>query len=70
MNNYYVTYSYGSNLKNCYSIVTANTYEEARVILGKSIDNAFAFCYEEVNFAGQAEKFGLKLVELQKQVML
>ena len=45
--NFYVTYSIGSNLARCYSVVIAKDYATAREWIHSVNKGAFAFCYDE-----------------------
>ena len=67
--NFYVTYGFGSNLANCYSVVPSVDYASARAEVDKVTGGAFAFIYDEDEFRGQAEKYGMTNVALQAQVM-
>jgi hypothetical protein len=66
----FVTYGYGSNLRDNYSIVEgadlATCYEQIRSVCGR----AYAFAYFEKEFAGQAERYKLTEVPLQPQVKI
>ena len=68
MKNFYVTYGCGTNLYNCYSVVQGFDYEDARNTVFTEIGPAFAFMYDEDQFAGQAEKYDMREVELQPMV--
>lgn len=68
MAQFFVTYGFGSNLGNCYSIVDAANYGEARKIIHDTIGDKFAFCYEESEFEGQPSRYGLVEVPLQAQI--
>ena len=65
----YVTYGYGSNLRNNYSRVegkdTSDCYEQIERVCG----DAYAFTYTEERFEGQPDKYGLTEVPLQAQIM-
>jgi len=65
--NFYVTYGCGSKLRDCYSIVEAPDYVAARKLIHAEIGTDFAFVYDENDFAGQVEQYGLKLVTLEAQ---
>jgi hypothetical protein len=64
----FVTYGFGSNLANCYSVVEGdgilNCYQQVKDKCGM----AYAFVYNEAEFEGQPEKYGLGEVPLQAQV--
>lgn len=66
----FVTYGCGSDLGMCYSVVEADTAQDARKIIEAVCRRDFAFTYSEEDFAGQAEKYGLTEVPLQPQIML
>lgn len=63
----YVTYSLGSKLKHCYSVVEGLDYGVCRRMVEAGTNCEFAFCYTEDEFAGQVERYGLKPVLLQPQ---
>ncbi len=63
----YVTYGFGSNLRNCYSVVEANNIPMAYDIIHEVCGPDYAFAYTEDHFAGQVEKYGLTEVPLQAQ---
>ena len=67
MNNFYVTYGFGSNLRNCYSVVQAENYAAALQHIHEITGGKFAFCYDEKEFGDQPEKYGLTEVTLQPQ---
>lgn len=64
---FYVTYSIGSQLHGCYSRIRAADYLVARRVIEAATNLQFAFMYDATEFAGQAEKYGLKEVPLQPQ---
>ena len=66
----YVTYAMGSYLCNCYSVVEAESYQEARNIVDRVTNGKFAFDYTGELFEHQVEKYGLKEVPLQPQEMI
>jgi len=66
----YVTYGLGSNLCNCYSVVEAESYVEARNAVDRVTGGKFAFDYTEKLFERQVDKYGLKEVPLQPQEMI
>ena len=65
----YVTYGYGSNLRNAFSVVEGpdirTIYETINSVCGKH----YAFAYCEEAFEGQRERYGLHEVPLQAQVI-
>lgn len=65
----FVTYGCGSNLSGCYSVVEGKDYHECRAKVDEVTQGKFAFDYTEERFKGQAEKYGLKEVPLQPQVL-
>lgn len=67
MNLYFVTYGNGSDQANNFSVVEAEDYREALDQIAEVCGNAFAFCYTEQEFDGQAERYGLTRIPLQKQ---
>ena len=70
MQTFYVTYGFGTNLANKYSVIEACDYATARARIFKEIQGKFAFMYDESEFAGQVEEFNLDEVSLQAQVFL
>ena len=70
MAKFYVTYGIASNLARCYSMVEAETYDEARDHIDNVTAGKFAFCYNEIGFGNQIEKYNLRLVDLQPQILL
>jgi hypothetical protein len=64
MAKFYVTYGCGSTKKNCFSVIDAETYRVARAAAGAGCNNEFAFVYDESEFAGQQEEYGLREVPL------
>ena len=69
MPNFYVTYGFGSFQKNCYATVEANSYDEARKKVFGKIGPKFSFIYNEDEFSGQIEKYGLHEIPLMPMVM-
>jgi hypothetical protein len=65
----YVTYGYGSNLRDNYSVVEGQNEMECYNKIGAICNGAYSFSYKEEEFEGQAEKYGLTEVPLQAQVM-
>lgn len=67
---YYVTYGTGTNRKNKYSIVYAESYMDARMKVLQICGDNFAFLFNEYEwnglFAGQTfgQKFGLEEIDL------
>ena len=68
MEKYYVTYGNGTHQANNYSVVEAEDYGEARLTVDNVTKGLFAFMYDEEEFAGQAEQYGLTEIPLQPQV--
>lgn len=66
----YVTYGYGTDKRNGYSVVEAEDYGKAREIIDVATNNRFAFAYTEEEFAGQVERYGLREVPLGPQEYL
>ena len=64
---FYVTYGYGSNLRNKYSKVAAPDYGSAHDLAHEVTSGKFAFMYDEDDFLPQIEKYGLHEVALQPQ---
>lgn len=66
----YVTYGYGTNLRNCYSVVEGDTVSECydKVVAGTS--GKYACTYHEDQYADCIGKYGLREVPLQAQEML
>lgn len=64
----YVTYGYGSNLRNCYSIVEDETMEGAMEQIRIVTDGKYAFTYmDEADFQRQIKQYRLREVALQPQ---
>jgi hypothetical protein len=66
----YVTYGFGSNLRNKFSVVTGANYDECRAYVMDVTGGKFAFDYVEEDFAHQIDKWGLTEVPLQPQILL
>ena len=64
----YVTYGFGSNLKNGYSVVEGQDIPDCYVTINAVCGSAYAFAYTEDRFAGQVEKYDLTEVPLQAQI--
>jgi len=67
----YVTYGYGTNLRNCYSVVEDETidgaFEQINIVTG----GKYAFTYQdEADFQRQIKQYRLREVSLQPQVKL
>ena len=65
----YITYGYGSNLKDCYSIVEAPDIPACYATINEVTQGKYAFAYTEEKFEGQVERYGLRKVPLQAQTM-
>ncbi len=65
----FVTYGYGSNLRDCYSVVEGVDALECQNKIDEVCGEAYAFSYSEEDFADQAARYGLTEVPLQAQVM-
>ena len=48
-------------------MITASDYDAARETIFDVTDGKFAFLYDEQEFQGQVEKYGLQQVDLQPQ---
>lgn len=66
---FYVTYGVGSNLGNRYSIVLAESHEEAQKQVKSICGNKYCAIYNKKEFGNQAEQYNLTLVALQPQQM-
>ena len=66
---FYVTYGVGSNLGNRYSIVLAESHEEAQKQVKSICGNKYCTTYNKKEFGNQAEQYNLTLVALQPQQM-
>ena len=64
---FYVTYGGNTLLRNNFSRVFAVDYSSARELLHEKIGVKFAFCYNESEFDGQIEKYGLSEIPLTAQ---
>lgn len=60
---YYFTFLYGSKNRNKY-VKFYGTYSEAREQMFKHFGDKWAFQYDEKEFAGQIEMFGLQEIKL------
>lgn len=63
----YITYSLGSKLKNCYSVIEGLDYAVCRRMALAGTNREFAFDYTEEDFGDMAEKYGMKEVLVQPQ---
>jgi len=64
---FYVTYGCGSKLAGKYSVVQGPDYLTARRTVNDVTRGEFGFIYDQDDFKGQIEKYGLKEVALQPQ---
>ena len=64
---FYVTYGGNTLQRNNFSRVFAVDYSSARELLHEKIGDKFAFCYNESEFNGQIEKYGLSEIPLTAQ---
>jgi len=64
----YVTYGYGSNLKDCYSVVQGGSWKACHDRISEATSGKYAFTYTAKEFEGQVERYGLREVPLQAQV--
>ncbi len=64
----YVTYGYGSNLKDCYSVVQGSSWKACYDQISEATSGQYAFTYTAEEFEGQVERYGLREVPLQAQV--
>ena len=60
---YYFTFLYGSEYRHNY-VRFYGTYSEAREQMFEYFGDKWAFQYDEKEFAGQIEKFGLQEIEI------
>lgn len=67
---FYITYGFGSNLANCFSVVEGENYGVARKEVDTVTSGKFAFMYDEKEFAGQQERYRLTEVPLQAQAVI
>ena len=65
----FVTYGLGGNLGRCYSVVEGLTRDVCERAARAGTEGKFAFTYSEEEFAGQAEKYNLREVPLQPQIL-
>jgi len=70
MNEFFVTYGFGSHLERCYSRVPADTIHQAWDKIFEVTGGKHAFIYTEEQFKGQPEKYDLREVALQPQIHL
>ena len=64
---FYVTYSGATLQRNNFSRVFAVNYGAARELIYEKIGDEFAFCYNEVEFEGQAKRYNLTEIPLTAQ---
>ena len=64
---FYVTYGGNTLQRNNFSRVFAVDYSSARELLHEKIGDKFASCYNESEFNGQIEKYGLSEIPLTAQ---
>lgn len=64
----FVTYGYGSNLADCYSVVRGSSWKECHDRISEGTSGQYAFTYTPKEFEGQVERYGLREVPLQAQV--
>ena len=67
MPKFYVTYGFGYKQRNCYSVIEADDYDAAIQQADSVTQGHYAFLYDEHRFKGQAERYGLTEIPLQKQ---
>lgn len=70
MDEFFVTYGFGSHLERCYSKVEAEDIHQARDKIFKVTGGKHAFIYSARDFEGQPEKYDLMEVALQPQINL
>ena len=58
---WYFTWGCGQEFPHCYTMIKG-TFEEARDIMVRDYGIAWSMQYSESEFAGQAEKYGLKQI--------
>lgn len=63
----YVTYGYGYDQRNNYSVVEGESYLLCQQTITATCGSAYAFSYTEADFRGQAERYGLTEIPLQPQ---
>jgi uncharacterized protein YaaW (UPF0174 family) len=63
METYYFTFGSGQENAGGYVKIIANDYMEARDLMFERYDSKWGFQYNELQFEGQAERFGLYEVE-------
>lgn len=64
----FVTYGYGSNLKDCYSVVQGKSWKDCYDQIMEATSGQYAFSYTPEEFEGQIERYGLSKVPLQAQI--
>lgn len=64
MGKWYVTFGQGTNLRNNYCVIEADTRNEAHDRVTEARGKSWAFLYDEADFAGQIEQYGLTEVPL------
>lgn len=67
----YVTYGFGSNLRNKFSVVEGEDESACYSIIKETCGQAYAFAYSEYAFVGEQQEkhYNLTEVPLQAQVM-
>ncbi len=65
LKSFFVTYGCGTRQSRKFSKVEAKSYEEAYGKVHDAIGEKFSFLYDERQFSGQIEKFGLLEIPLQ-----
>jgi hypothetical protein len=64
MSRWYVTFGQGTNLRNSYCVVEAETRDAAHAQVVAARGKSWAFLYSESDFAGQADEYRLTEVPL------
>jgi len=67
MNKYYFTFGFGQKYQNCYHVISANTFEQARDIMISKFGIEWSMQYTEDEWfedgVSQAEKWNLKEIK-------
>ncbi len=61
---WYITFGFAHAHPNCYVVIPAATEREARDKMCAAYGDRWAFSYSEEAFRGQAERYGMREVQL------
>lgn len=66
----FVTYGFNSDRAGCYSVIEASTWDDCVSELSAVCRGRYAFTYNEEQFEGQVERYGLREVPLGPQLTI